>query len=74
MICCSGECERNGKCGKYIYNLSAKYRDGYHTVEHLASFGGGSISADGCESYYVCGVNGNYAMYEPVEMESGIND
>lgn len=74
MICCSGNCERNHKCGKYIYNLSTKYRKGIHTVEPLDSFGWGSISKEGCEHHTYCGFNGNYAMYEPIEMESDKDD
>ena len=69
MICCSGNCEKNCKCGRYIYNLSMKYRKEIQTVESLDSFGWGRLSKDGCESYTDCGPNGNYAMYEPIEME-----
>ena len=70
MVCCSSQCEKCNKCGRYIYNLSTKYRQGTtHTVESLDSFGWGSISKDGCETYTYCGPNGNYAMYEPIEME-----
>ena len=72
MICCSNDCNKCSKCGKYICNLSLKYRNGYHTVEHLASFGGGSISKNGCEIYYVCGPNGDYAMYEPININEVI--
>lgn len=73
MVCCSGSCEKCTKCGRYIYNLSTKYREGAHTVEALASFGWGSISTDKCESHYMCGPNGNYAMYEPIEIEDKTN-
>lgn len=69
MVCCSGNCERNNKCGRYIYNLSTKYRQGTHTVESLDSFGWGSISNEGCEHHTYCGFNGNYAMYEPIMFE-----
>ena len=69
MICCSSQCEKCSKCGRYIYNLSTKYRQGTHTVESLDSFGWGSISNKGCEHHTYCGFNGNYAMYEPIEME-----
>ena len=69
MICCSNYCEKNCKCGRYIYNLSIKYRKEIQTVESLDSFGWGSISKDGCEFYTYCGPNGNYAMYEPIKME-----
>ena len=72
MICCSGNCERNCKCGRYIYNLSTKYRTGTQTIEPLDSFGWGSISNKGCETYTYCGFNGNYAMYEPIEMEDDL--
>ena len=69
MICCSGSCEKSNKCGKYIYNLSTKYRNGMYTVESLATFGCGYISKDGCESHYMCGSCAKYAMYEPIEIE-----
>lgn len=68
MICCSSECSKCCECGKYINNLSAKYRNGCYTVENLATFGSGNIGVNKCEVYYVCGANGNYAMYEPIEM------
>lgn len=74
MICCSGNCERSSKCGKYIHNLSMKYRKEHHTVESLDSFGWGSISMNGCEVHTWCGYNGNYAMYEPIDMESVKDD
>lgn len=74
MICCSVHCERNYKCGKYINNLSMKYRKELQTVESLDSFGWGSISTEGCETHTYCGFNGNYAMYEPIEMESDWDD
>ena len=70
MVCCSSDCEKCNKCGKYIYNLSLKYRNGLHTVEPLASFGWGSISMDKCEIHTDCGHNGNYAMYEPINLNS----
>lgn len=69
MICCSFQCEKCNKCGRYIYNLSAKYRIGTHTVEPLDSFGWCKISNEGCESHTYCGFNGNYAMYEPIIFE-----
>ena len=69
MVCCSSQCEKCNKCGRYIYNLSTRYRKGTHTVEPLDSFGWGSISNKGCEHHTYCGFNGNYAMYEPIEME-----
>lgn len=69
MVCCSGSCEKCTKCGRYIHNLSTKYREGVHTVEALASFGHGFISTGKCESHYMCGPNGNYAMYEPIEID-----
>lgn len=69
MICCSNMCEKSSKCGKYIHNLSSKYQNQLITVESLATFGCGSISMNGCESHYVCGENGGYAMYEPIEVE-----
>lgn len=69
MICCSWSCEKCSKCGKYLCNLSSKYRKEYQTVESLATYGWGSFSKDDCKSYYICGPNGNYAMYEPIEME-----
>ena len=68
MVCCS-QCEKSTKCGKHIHNLSTKYRKEPQTVEALATFGWGSISTDKCEVHYVCGPNGNYALYEPVEMK-----
>lgn len=70
MICCSNYCPKNNKCGKYIYNLSTKYRSGIHTVEPLDSFGWGSISNYGCEVHTMCGASGNYAMFESIELES----
>ena len=59
---------------RYVHNLSMKYRKEYHTVEPLDSFGWGSISMDGCEVHTWCGYNGNYAMYEPIDMESVKDD
>lgn len=67
MICCSSECSKSCECGRYIHNLSAKYRNGCHQLEPLATYGWGSISVDKCENHYVCGANGDYAMYEPIE-------
>ena len=69
MICCSSYCKKNSICGRYIYNLSMKYRKEVQTVEALDSFGWGSISMDKCEVHTYCGQNGNYAMYEPIEIE-----
>ena len=74
MICCSTSCERSNKCGKNIYNLSTKYTKALHSVEYLDTFGSGSCSSDGCMSTYMCGVNGDYAMYEPIEKESEQDD
>lgn len=70
MICCSSDCSKCCECGKYIKNLSAKYRNGYHQVEALASYGSCSISIDKFESHNVCGANGDYSMYEPIETAS----
>jgi hypothetical protein len=67
-------CEKNYKCGRYWINLSSKYRKEPHTVEYLDSFGSGSISNKGCDVHYVCGDRGDYAMYEPIEMESDNDD
>lgn len=69
MVCCSSQCKKCNKCGRYIYNLSTKYRTETHTVESLDSFGWASISNEGCEVHTYCGFNGNYAMYEPIIFE-----
>lgn len=74
MICCSNTCEKCNHCGKYIYNLSAKYRKEMQTVESLATYGWGSISTDKCEVHYECGPNGNYALHEPVVIEEELSD
>ena len=71
LICCSSDCAKCKECGKYIYNLSAKYRNGTHTVEPLASFGWGSIGMNSqgethCKVHTDCGFSGNYAMFEPI--------
>jgi hypothetical protein len=69
MVCCSNTCEKCNSCGKYIHNLSTKYRKEMQTVESLATYGWGSISTDKCEVHYICGPSGNYALYEPVIIE-----
>ena len=69
MICCSLMCERNKECGKFMYNLSTKYKNQSLTVESLATFGWGSLDVNGCKIECVCGGNGGYALYEPIEME-----
>lgn len=72
LICCSSDCEKCKQCGRYIYNLSDKYKNQMNTVENLASFGWGSIgmNAQGethCETHTDCGFNGKYALFEPIE-------
>lgn len=72
LVCCSSDCEKCKQCGKYIYNLSDKYRKQPNTVEPLASFGWGSIGMNSqgethCEVHTDCGFNGKYAMFEPIE-------
>ena len=72
LICCSSDCEKCKQCGRYIYNLSDKYKNQMNTVEPLASFGWGSvgINAQGethCETHTDCGFNGKYALFEPIE-------
>lgn len=72
LICCSSDCEKCKQCGRYIYNLSDKYKNQVNTIEPLASFGWGSIgmNAQGethYETHTDCGFNGNYAMFEPIE-------
>ena len=72
LICCSSDCEKCKQCGRYIYNLSDKYKNQINTVEPLASFGWGSISMNAqgethCETHTDCGFNGKYALFEPIE-------
>ena len=69
MICCSSNCKKCNSCGKYIHNLSTKYRKEIQTVESLATYGWRSISTDKCEVHHICGPDGNYALYEPVVIE-----
>ena len=67
LVCCSSDCEKCKQCGRYIYNLSDKYRNQPNTVESLSTYGWGSIGPNKCEVHTYCGFNGKYAMFEPIE-------
>lgn len=72
LICSSTYCKKCKQCGRYIFNLSDKYKSQINTVEPLADFGWGSIGTNSqgethCEVHTYCGFNGNYAMFEPIE-------
>lgn len=74
LICTGYNCPKSKECGKCINNLNLRYHTEVNTVENLASFG--SFTFDGTGVHYhnsvLCGINGNYAMFELARDSSDI--
>ena len=71
IICTGANCPRYKECGRYVENLSSKYRQEpwyIHTLGNLATCG--SVVCLDTEPASVkmdCGPLGNYAMFEPIK-------
>ena len=65
MICSSMNCPMKRQCGLWFANEQPEERR-YDKAENLATFGYGSIDANGSKFEYSCGALGNYKMFVPV--------
>ena len=74
LICTGYNCPKSKECGKCINNLNSRYHTEVNTVENLANFS--SFTFDGTGVHYhnsvLCGINGNYAMFELARDSSDI--
>lgn len=63
-LCCSDVCEKRTECARHIMN-----NEGTYYVENFYTFGSGTMTTNGCTTYYWCGKLGNWGLFKPINKD-----